>query len=264
MKVKIVQADTREIRLFTRSRDLKYGPPDQMNFDYIASLNQGALVQPKDPNSIARLVNLIKCKVFDMDYEFILGNGEEWEGEGTKAYPWIKIKALMDQIKDPNYSHIELFCFLDSDAWIRDETLFLDFCKDFLTRPEHVAVSRDIEVNKTSYLNAGFIAVKNTRDALNVLDTVYNDPEYRGTERVSWFEQTQLSNYQKKHPDHILPLPVNDFNTPCGRIIRHCWTKHLIEHFAVEEALAVLTNFGLQFLQDPRYSLGSKIILYKP
>jgi hypothetical protein len=264
MKIKILQVDTRGICLSTESRDLVYGPPDQMNFELIASLNKGILIQPRDPNSIARLLNLLKSKMCNMDYEFVLGNMDEWEHGGTKSVPWIKIKTLMDQMKDPKNSQFDLICFIDSDAWIRDEQLFLDFCKDFMTRPEHIAVPRDVEVNQTSFLNSGFLAVKHTKEAFHILDTIFNDPDYRTVEKKAWWEQTELSNYQKKHPTEIFVLPLNDFNTPCGRIVRHCWTKHLIEHFVVEEAIAFLTRMGMQLIQDPRYSLGPKINLFSP
>lgn len=264
MKIKLIQADTRPIVASPFALDLKYGPSDQMNFELIAGLNRGLLVQPKDPNSIARLLNVVKAKFYNMEYEFVLGNLSEWESGGDKAVTWIKIKALMNQMKDPKNSEIELFCFIDSDAWIRDEPAFLDFCEQFMKTPEHIGMPRDIDVNNTSYLNSGFLAVKNTAPALKILETIYNDPDYRTAEKLAWWEQTELSRYQKNHPEDILVLPMNDFNTPCGRIVRHCWTKHLIEHFVVEESIAMMTRLALQFSQDPRYSLGPNINILPP
>ncbi len=264
MKIRIVQADTRKVFLYTESRDLNYGPPNQMNFELIAQLNNGIVLQPNDANSIARLLNLFKAKMMNIEYEFVLGNLDEWENGGDKAVTWIKIKTLMDQMKDPKNSHIELFCFIDSDAWVRNEQAFIEFCEDFAKRPEHIAIPRDIEVNNTSYLNSGFLAVKHTQEAYDILDKMYNHPDYRNFEKRAWWEQSELSNYQQKYPEEILVLPMNDFNTPCGRIVRHCWTKHLVERFVTEEVLAIFTRLGLQCMQDPRYSLGPNIQLFPP
>lgn len=262
MKIRIIQADTRGVSVHLQSRDLNYGPPNQMNFEFIASLNNGVLWQPNDPNSIARMLNLFKSKVMNLEYEFVLGDLKEWEAGGDKAVTWIKIRTLMNQMKDPKHSHIDLFCFIDSDAWIRDEQAFLEFCENFAKRPEHLAIPLDIEVNNTSYLNSGFLAVKNTQAGYDILDKVYNHPDYRNFEKKAWWEQSEISNYQQKHPEEIFVLPMNDFNTPCGRIVRHCWTKHLIERFVIEELLAVFTRLTFQCMQDPRYTLGSNIQLF--
>jgi hypothetical protein len=264
MKAKIIQADTRHIKLYLESRNLNYGPPDQMNFGLIASLNNNILIQPNNPNSIAHMINLIKSKFSGFEYEFVLGNQLDWEQKGVKANTWIKIHTLMSQMKDSKNSHIELFCFIDSDAWIRDEKEFVAFCQDFMNRKEHIALPRDIEVNNASYLNSGFIAVKNTEHGYHILDTIYNHPDYRDKELLAWWEQSQLSNYNERHPGEIYVLPMNDFNTPCGRIVRHCWTKHLIEPFVIEEAVALLTRIGLSFTSDSRLCIGSNIQVAPP
>ena len=264
MKLKLIQADTRPLKLYLESRKLDYGPPDQMNFGLIASLNKNILIQPNDPNSIARMLNLIKSKFFGFEYEFVLGNPLDWQENGLKAHTWIKIHALMSQIKDTKNSHIDLFCFIDSDAWIRDERAFVEFCQDFMNREEHIALPRDIEVNNASFLNSGFIAVKNTEHGFHILDTIYNHPDYRDKELSSWHEQSQLSKYNERHPGEIYILPLNDFNTPCGRIVRHCWIKHLVEPFVIEEAIALLTRLGVSFSSEPHLSIGSNIQVTPP
>jgi hypothetical protein len=262
MKVKIIQADTRSPKLYLESRNLNYGPPNQMNFELIQSLNNNCLLQPRDPLSIGRVINLIKAKHMGMEYECVYDSHDNWESGGPKAVPWIKIFALMNQMKDPKNKDIDIFCFIDTDAWIRDEKLFVEFCTSFMNDPEHLAIPRDIEFNNTSYFNSGFIAVKHTDVGFSILDTIYNHPDYRALDQLVWHEQSQLSTYHTKYPGTIKVLPMNDFNTPCGRIVRHCWTKHLLEDFVIEEALGLLTKIGLSYIDDTHYSLGPEIYLF--
>lgn len=264
MKVKIIQADTRSLRFFLESRNLTYGPPNQMDFQLIASLNKNVLIQPNEANSIGCIINLLKCRLLNYSYEFIKGDLNEWEQGGTKSVTWIKIRSLIEQIKDEKNKDIDIFCFIDTDAWIRDERLFAEFCEHFVKSPETLAIPRDIELPNNSYLNSGFLAVKNTPAGLNILETVYTHPDYRNHEKLFWWEQSELSVYQKKHPEEIMILSLNDFNTPCGRIVRHCWTKHLVEPFVLEEAVATLTKITLTFTSDPNYSLGSGFQILAP
>lgn len=261
MRIKLIQADTRPMKVYMKARNLTYGPPDQMNLGFIASLNNNILLQPNDANSIGRCLNLLKAKLLGIEYEFILGNKDDWESEGKKAHCWIKIHSLIEQMKNPTNQGINLFCFIDSDAWIRDEKEFLDFCHKFSESQYSIACPRDIELPGNSFLNSGFLAVKNTPQALQILETIYSHPDYREFDKKSWHEQSELSIYHEKHPGEILVLPLNDFNTPCGRIVRHCWIKHLVEPLVIEEALATLMRLSLSFTSDPRYSIGNEIMM---
>lgn len=262
MKIKIIQADTRPLKIFLESRDLKYGPPDQMNFNLIGQLNNNILVQPNDSISIARCINLIKSKLLGLEYEFILGNVDDWESEGKKAHCWIKIHSLMAQMKNLDNKDIDLFCYIDSDAWIRDDHGFVEFCETFLKTPFHLACPRDIELPGNSFLNSGFLCVKNTPAAYHILDTIYNHPDFREYDKKSWHEQTELSRYYDAHPQEILVLPLNEFNTPCGRIIRHCWVKHLIEPLVIEEAISCMTRLAASFTDGSKYKLGPNILVF--
>lgn len=260
MKIKVIQADTRPLHIFLESRNLNYGPPDQMNFGLIASLNKNMLIQPNDPISLARMLNLLKCRLMGVAYEFILGNNDDWESGVKKAHCWIKIDALLKQFKIPENKDKELFCFIDSDAWVRDEKAFLEFCRSFMNSSFSLAAPRDIELPGNSFLNSGFIAVKNTADGCKILETIYNHPEYREFDKKSWHEQSELSIYHEKHPGEVMVLPLNDFNTPCGRIVRHCWTKHLVEPLILEETVACMMRMSLNMANDPNYKLGSNIL----
>jgi hypothetical protein len=261
MNIKIIQADTRPIRLYIESRNLVYGATDHINFDYVARLNNNILLQPNDAISLARMVNLLKSNMISVKYEFIHGNKDDWESEGKKAHCWIKIDALIKQIKDPQNKDIEVFCFMDSDAWIRDEGAFLGFCRDFLASPYSMAAPRDLDMPGASYLNAGFCAVKNTNQGLQIMETIYNHPDYREHDTKCWHEGSEISHYQEEHPDEVMVLPLNDFNTPCGRIVRHCWTKHLIEPFVLEELTATMGKFFLNLAQNPNHRIGGPVLL---
>jgi hypothetical protein len=266
MKIKVVQADTRPLMIFLESRNLSYGPPNQMDFQLIASLNKNILIQPYDTISIARMLNLLKCRLNFIGYEFMLGNKDDWEGEGegSKAHCWIKIDALIKQIKNPENKDVELFCFIDSDAWIRDEPAFLAFCQEFLNSDYSIAAPRDIELSGYSLLNSGFIAVKNNPRGLHILETIFKHPEYRNHERTNWWEQSELSVYHEKNPGEVMVLPLNDFNTPCGRIVRHCWTKHLIEPLVIEETLACMIRMAVNSSNQPNYTIGQNVLLMPP
>jgi hypothetical protein len=127
-----------------------------------------------------------------------------------------------------------------------------------------IAAPRDIELPGNSYLNSGFMAVKNTPDGLAVLETVYNHPDYRNHELRSWHEQSELSIYHEKNPGKLMVLPLNDFNTPCGRIVRHCWIKHLIEPLIVEEILASMTRLAVRISPASKCSLGTNVLIFPP
>lgn len=262
MKIKVIQADTRPLKIYTESRNLTYGPPNQMNLGLIASLNNNILIQPNDAISLARTLNLLKCRLMSVSYEFVLGSVTDWEDHGTKAHCWIKIDALINQLKSPENKDVDLFCFLDSDAWVRDEGAFLAFCNEFMKSNFCVAAPLDLEVPNQSYFNSGFLAVKNNAKGLHVMDTIYNHPDYRDYEKRSWHEQSELSIYHERNPGEIMVLPLNDFNTPCGRIVRHCWIKHLNEPLVIEEIIASMTRMALSFTADPNYKIGKDVLLY--
>lgn len=258
MKVKILQADTRPIRLYLQSRNLVYTPVNKIDLQRIAEHNNGLLF-PNEPNSLATTVNLMKSKMLGFLYEFRKGNLGEWEEGNEKSVTWIKIRSLLEDLDNPSLKDVDVFCFIDTDAWIRDEHEFLKFCESFLASSHPVAIPRDIEQDNASFLNTGFIAVKNCQKAKEILQTVYSHSDYRSHEKLFWWEQSELSTYQEKHPEDILVLPLNDFNTPCGRIVRHCWVKHLIESLVIQDVIACFSKLAVQFTNDPNITLGQGV-----
>lgn len=253
MKIKIIQADTRPLRFYLESKNLVYTPIDAINLEAISQQN-GGLLFGNDGNSLGVMINVIKSKLMGCSYEFIEGQLSEWEQGGTKSVPWIKIRSLLEQFANPDLSECDVFVFLDTDAWIRDEQDFLKFCETFLASPFHLAIPRDIEMPNYTYLNSGFLAVKNTSAGKHILETVYSHPDYRTHEKSSWWEQSELSTYQSKHPDEIMVLPLNDFNTPCGRIVRHCWVKHIVEPFAIQDLIACFSKLAMLFTNQSLFS----------
>jgi hypothetical protein len=123
-----------------------------------------------------------------------------------------------------------------------------------------VAAPRDIELEGYSFLNSGFIAVKNKPEGLHILETIFTHPDYREYDNKNWWEQSELSHYLEKYPDQVMVLPLNDFNTPCGRIVRHCWIKHILEPMVIEEVFATFTKLTLHMLsQNKQVNLGTNI-----
>ena len=249
MKVKVIQADTRKMFLYLESKPLVYTPINDINFQLVSEYNDG-LIFPNDGNSLCMSVNMVKSKMLGFLYEFIQGNPNDWQEEGKKSHTWIKIKSLLEQFADPKLTDYDLFLFIDSDAWIRDEEALLNFCTEFLNSSCHLAVPRDIELYNSSYFNSGFIAVKNTSAGKHILETIYSHPDYRTHDMAIWHEQSELDTYHTNHPGEILVLPLNDFNTPCGRIVRHCWIKHMVEPFILQEIVALFSKIAIQSLSN--------------
>ena len=258
MKVKVIQAHTNPVKIFLDSKDIVYGETDKMDIGMINNNNNG-LIFETDFITQTCVVNMHKCLLLGAEYENI---NMTWDfTSGTRAVTWIKIVGLLEQFKQ--HPDFDLFIFLDSDAWIRDEKRFADFLKLFAESPCPLAIPRDTDISGNSYLNSGFIAIKNTEAARKILDDLFHSPKYHLYITSAWQEQGALSVYQSEHPEDVMVLPLEDFNTPCGSIVRHCWIQHIRTHLLNEEIMASFTkNTVMQGLQKG-FKLGKDAVMYR-
>jgi hypothetical protein len=260
MKVKVIQADTRPVQIFVESRDLKYEPPNEINMNAIIAVNNGSLWHNADYKGLTILINMFKCKVLGYEYEMTTDSDENFPGYPDKPNCYIKIKALMNLF---NTSSADCFIFIDQDAWIRDEGRFQVFLKEFKESSAVIAMPRDVHGPEDSFFNSGFIAVKNTPDAKEILTDIYFSPDYKEFYGRKRNEQGALSARYLKTPQQFMVLPLEDFNTPCGRIVRHAWIAHIRDQLVVEEVIASFTKIVMSFAGESGFKFGEKTQFYK-
>ena len=270
MRVKIIQCDTRDIVLQMKSRNLYYGNKNEYNINLIIKNNNNVIPHYPESEQAALsfccLVNMMKAKLISIEYEFIKGNKEDWNfgKESAKFDPkkrdvcWLKPKIICEQLEaNPE---IDIICYFDTDAWIRDEELFTKFLDDFSKSSATIAAAEDLD--RSSILNAGFVAVKNNKLGREIYEIINNDPIYKPFYNKIFHEQSALCEYYKKHKEEFMVLPLNDFNTPCGQIIRHAWMKDLFYKLIVDEVLALFTNIALTIDNKQEYILGNDLMAY--
>ena len=256
MKVKVIQSHTSPVKIFLESKDITYGPTDKMDLAFIHNTNNGLIFETEFITQTC-MINMHKCLLLGAEYENI---NMTWDHE-ARAVTWIKIMGLLEQFTQ--HPDFDVFVFLDSDAWIRDEKRFAEFLQTFAESPRPLAIPRDTDIPGNTYLNTGFIAVKNTKAARAILDGLFESPKYDRFVKTSWWEQGALSVHQSEHPEDIMVLPLEDFNTPCGSVVRHCWVQHIRTPLLNEEIMASFTkNTVMQGLQKG-FKMGRDAVVYR-
>lgn len=270
MRVKVLQCDTRDIVLQLQSRNLYYGTRQEYDYESLMKNNQNELYHPQNSKSgisLCCLVNMMKSKSIGIEYEFIKGNTSDWNISNSNVFDirkkhvcWLKPYVILEQMNSQANSNVDIFCYFDTDAWIRDKQLFHDFLVKFLESKSTIAMPEDVE--RSSELNAGFYAIKNNTKGKEIIESLIHDPKYEKYYNVIYHEQSALCEYYKEHKDEFTVLPMNDFNTPCGRIVRHAWLHGLFYNLIVDEVLAIFTNISLANSNDSTHSLGSDLSVY--
>lgn len=274
-KTKILQCDTRDLVLQLQSRNLYYGKPTEYDYESLMRNNNNELYHPESSVhslSLCCLVNMMKCKLNGLQYECVKGNSDEWNLPGVKnnanvydtiadstkrIVSWLKPKVLIEQMANRD---VEIFCVLDTDAWIRDEPLFVDFIKKFSESGATIAMAED--VSRSTLLNSGCVFVKNNEEGRKIIDTIYNNPSYKKYYNVVFQEQSALCEYYLQNKEKFIVLPLNDFNTPCGRIVRHCWLHGLFYKLIQDEVTALFTKLSLSVMNDTTHKIGNGLMIY--
>jgi hypothetical protein len=272
MRVKIIQCDTRNIILQLKSRNLYYGKKDEFHINHIINNNNNII--PHHPESmetalsLSCLVNMMKCKMMSLEYEFIKGNNDDWNFGKNNQNPdptkrdvtWLKPKVLSEKMSEKENESIDIFCILDTDAWVRDETLFLEFLETFSKSATTIAMPEDLD--RSSLLNSGFYAIKNTEKGRNLINTINTDPAYKKYYNVVFHEQAAMCDYYREHKEEFMVLPLNDFNTPCGSVVRHAWINNIFYKLIVDEVLSIFTGFTLSMANNTTLNLGNDLMFY--
>jgi hypothetical protein len=260
MKVRVLQADTRPIQIFVEARNLKFEPVHEINMNALVAVNNGSLWHNADYKGLTIMINMFKCRVLGYEYEMATDSDENFPGYPDKPNAYIKIKALMNLF---NTSTADMFVYIDQDAWIRDEAIFQAFIKEFKESSAVIAMPRDVHGPNDTFLNGGFIALKNTPEAKEILTDIYFSPDYKEFYGRKRNEQGALSARCLKTPHQFMVLPLGDFNTPCGRIVRHAWIDHLRDQFVIEEVIASFTKIVMSFAGESGFKFGEKTQFYK-
>jgi hypothetical protein len=275
MKIKVIQCDTRSIILQLQSRNLYYGTRDDYSYEALMNNNENELFHPEDSQrtlSLCCLVNIMKCKILGINYEFVKGNAEDWNmpkvhnnanvfdsdlDSKKRSVTWLKTQILMKQMED---SSIDIFCILDTDAWIRDEIRFQEFLGNFSKSSATIAMAEDVE--RSSLLNSGFIAIKNNEEGRKIIHEIHTNPKYEKYYIISFHEQSALSDYYLENKEQFMVLALNDFNTPCGSIVRHAWLHGIYYKLVVDEIIGVFTKLCLGCIDGSSYKIGDDLFMY--
>ena len=276
-KIKIIQCDTRDLVIHTQSRNLYYGKPSEYDYESLMRNNQNELFHPETSIhavSLCCLVNMMKCKLNGFHYECVKGDSSDWDfpsivananvysaGESKKrAVTWLKPKTILEQMCKEENRFITVFCVLDTDAWIRDEEAFLEFVKKFSTSNATIAMAEDI--SRSTILNSGCIFIKNNEEGRKIIETIYSSPLYQKYHNVVYHEQSALSEYYLEHKEQFMVLPLNDFNTPCGSVVRHAWLHGLFYKLIQDEVTAMFTKLSLSVLNSTTHTIGNPFLVY--
>ena len=240
--------------------------------------NENELFHPEDAQrtlSLCCLVTMMKCKILGISYEFVKGNNEDWNfpkihnnanvydsdlNSKKRNVTWLKPRVLLEQMSLEENNSVDIFCILDTDAWIRDEIRFQEFLETFSKSPVTIAMAEDVA--RSSVLNSGFIAIKNNVEGRQIIDKIYNDPKYENYYTVVYHEQSALCDYYLEHKEQFMVLPLNDFNTPCGSIIRHAWLHGLYYKLVVDEIIGVFTKLCVGCIDRSSYKIGGDVLMY--
>ena len=234
----ILQADNRPLNLPQMSKSLEYDAC-QDSSEMMRFLNGGSLAQKRDYWTTSSLINQMKCSAMHCEYAQILIEPRHYR---DRHVTWGKIRILLDFMqKNPE---INIVAFLDSDAFVRDESRFKSLVEILANSPEkHGIFSRDPLMPENTYINTGCMILKNDDFTRNFMETVWNDVHRNPRYRLEWpHEQHSASAFVKENKNAFFVCKTSVLNTPCGEIVRHTWWKELFEEIAMDEVLATMAR----------------------
>lgn len=242
MRVRVIQIDTRDVTF----ADYNYVYP-------VDKINTWADIVPRfvESNKLPKFHELTvryHQKLFRgsnvIKYEFI--KTDEGTGDPARHLTWMKIPVLIQEIHravneiDTSW---DIMVMLDTDAWVKDvDALVQQVLIPFNSHDDkHVLFaeeppceeSRSNGINQV--LNTGFICMKNTQIALDMMKLIWSVPDLVGSMngfKQKWAYDQASANYLYAHLDKFKAcvelVPLDWCNTPAGKIVRHCWIKELL------------------------------------
>jgi cell division protein FtsL len=248
LNLTVVQCDTRPISLKYVTKELNFD--ECLHSEAILRSINGDIVNQPNFWSMSSAINRIKAGLIGAKYLSFTCDESNFP---DRHVTWGKIDILIKVLK--NAKTDEVICFLDSDAWIRDERILLKMVQSLYDNPEkHVVLSRDPHIPVNSFINSGCMIFKNTPYCNELLEHVWNAVESEQYEnyRHEWpCEQYVLSDIVKAEYDKFYICKVSALNTPCGEIVRHSWWKNMLPELLDDACRECVFK-----LADSRYDLN--------
>lgn len=240
MNIAIIQSDDRQIAHNIISKELNYDESND-SVEMIYGLNENKISNSWNYWEITYSINKLKVNKLGHNYKYYFFNLIR-ERDFPNYHPsWSKVSVISKFMKENK--NIDLIVYLDSDAWIRDHYALDKLLTYFYSRPEKQGMfSRDPKLAKNTFINAGVQIWKNNLYSFEVLKNASEFLKNLPAGRKGWwpYEQRPISDFVKENISDFLICKVNILNTPCGKIIRHCWNKSLIKELLIDESLSCL------------------------
>lgn len=185
-----------------------------------------------EDRSAGRLGHMIYAMVHGYDYRFV--RAPDWPGRyGT----WTKVPILKEAVRQ-----YDTVVFFDADAWFVHMDLPLEWLMNYwkVTKDTSITLAKDPDTtsNRDSkglvLYNTGFIIAQKsdrTQEILSALEDCPDEKRWPGC--AKWkksfaHEQRAFGEYVRYEYDKttdILPIIMQDANSPKGIFIRHDWPK---------------------------------------
>jgi hypothetical protein len=184
-------------------------------------------------------MNNSQCAAAGIGYRYVT-----CAGLPDRSFVWLKLWFIVHEMRR---NHAEtVLLLLDTDAWIRDAGALLDWLARFEASPHTFMFAAEPTAADTKFqgeaqlVSGGFIAVKNDDTAVRFAATLYHMPA-GGKLLHEWpAEQACIQKLLRTNPDFAaasLVCPMDLFNTPTGRIVRHARDKRLLLPILVHDWL---------------------------
>lgn len=169
---------------------------------------------------------------------------------------WVKYRTIISHW-DTDIKDFDIVVVLDTDAWVKDMNRFLQWMqmfvaktdKTFLYAAEPYCSSTFKLENIEQQVNGGFTAFKPSSYSLQTLKEIYDIPETNHQfykYKKEWSYEQICINYKlsvdRVFKESVIITPVTLFNTPSGKIVRHCWWKELIEPMIIPDLISLMAS----------------------
>jgi hypothetical protein len=174
-----------------------------------------------------------------------------------RATSWIKLQECIRSMPFMPFGNddIDVVVVLDTDAWVVDPDALLDWAGLLVNSPE-LFMFADEPTNAESFnllgirqrVNGGMMMMKNVPAAADALRQVYAlaDTPDCSQFKLHWsWEQICLSKALLEDDvfkRQVMISPLTLFNTPAGRVVRHCWCKQFVSALLIRDLLSAVNN----------------------
>lgn len=161
---------------------------------------------------------------------------------------WCKLRWVLDNAIKGRWKAVMV---LDTDAWIHDVQRFRDFIAPWLAdNSKSLAFAAEPDfagsyiTHKQSF-NGGMMLFKCVPRVFAYFQAVWDSPDRvpaLAQHKMQWSWEQVCLNYVMDQMDAAFRnacdiLPLYDWNTPCGEIVRHSWCKNIVEDLAYDSLI---------------------------